>query len=281
MTLFLISLTLPNLREVPPPEISGPGQVAPSQGSPDSPTSKTLTVDASGKPGIPRLDDFPHLSPPMRELVRTWIAQCEETNQALDTIPDPTQRAQVIAFLVNGRENLRKLLNCPLEWGKLPYEEAYEHATEYLAQSLYNSEWPSGDLKKVRTVQGKEGRASGLLSRRIALEFFAYNRQWNVAAESIGRDSEFYHFLQEAGDEYPEASTWNEEIYAWRQMGGRGLVGLTARSCQRALRNTQLESRHPRLYGALNSVTDIPIGIIIDMDSGKTEAGETRKNPFR
>jgi hypothetical protein len=283
MALFLISITLPNLREVPPPEISGPHQVVQSQkplNSPTSPTSQTLTVDASGKPGIPRLDDFSHLSPPMRELVRTWIARCEETNQALDTIPDPTLRAQVIAFLTNGRENLRKFLNCPLEWGKLPYEEAYEHATEYLAQPLYNSEWPSGNLKEIRTIYSKEGRTADSLSRRTSLEFFAYNHQWNVAVRTPIDDSLLSLWCQEAGYEYPESSTWNEEVYSWRQMGGRGLVGLTARSCQRALRNTQLKNRHPRLYGALDSVTTIPIGIILQMDPGKTELGENRKDPY-
>jgi hypothetical protein len=279
MALFLVSITLPNLREATPPEISGPSQGSPSQSSLDSPTYRTLTVDTSGKPGIPRLDDYPHLSPPMRELVRTWIAQCEETNQALDTITDPAQRAQVIAFLTNGRENMRKFLNCPLEWEELPYEEAYKHATEYLAQSLYNSEWPSGDLEEIRTVWGKEGGSSCSLSRRIALEFFAYNRQWNVAAELCVDNNESSHLLQESGYAPLNASTWNEEAYSWRQLGGRGLVCLTVRSCRRALENTPLESRHPTLYSTLNGVGMITLW---KMRAGldKTEPGESRKSPF-
>ena len=49
-----------------------------------------------------------------------------------------------------------------------------------------------------------------------------------------------------------EMNTWNEEVYCWRQLGGRGVVSLAARSYQNTIRNTSLEERHPSLFAILD-----------------------------
>ncbi len=121
---FLVAVTVPNLRrKVSPPEISGVEQVERNTSeSSTSPTSGTLPASdsTSGTQPILNLDDYPHLSPKMRELTQAWLDQCAKTDKALDTITDPTLRAQVRTYLKEQRK-IQAFLNLPLEWDNLRF----------------------------------------------------------------------------------------------------------------------------------------------------------------
>jgi hypothetical protein len=321
LTVFLISITLPNLREATPPEISGPHQVVRSpkpSNSSTSPTSGTLSVSAStsGTQSF-SLDDFPHLSPPMRELTQTWLDRCAETNQALEAIPDPTLRAKASVSL-KIRARVQNLLNLPLRWDQRSNEEVRQYlygwawefppkeefdmaraSSRLISELMYygNSSEPrleeSRQLHKnhpefVRALQ-KELASTLAIKDRMDYEFTIHKEDWRSAASQCrdprwllnrdefgtlmgrragtiyGYDMETWEKIcKEAKEDQIRAanSLWNEEAYCWRQRGIRGMIGLGARSYQRALEGELKEQAHTPLHKTLNKVSDWVVGYI-------------------
>jgi len=260
LTVFLISITLPNLREATPPEISGPHQVAQSQNlsnHPTSPTSQTLSVSTStsGTQSL-SLDDFPHLSPRMRELTQDWLEKHEEMRQAIETqITDPVLRTQALTKLKDLQEKVRAFLNLPLEWENLTYAEAWQRQVGDKPSLYFNLVGDTeAETSRFRTEYPKLGRM--LLSERMCVfgissrtgfELFIHYQDWGAAVDdgmSYMHPPEFFQSFQSQGKTY---NSWEEETYCWQQLGGPGLVGLTARSYQRAL-DTGIQDHNSRLY---------------------------------
>jgi hypothetical protein len=325
MALFLVSITLPNLREVPPPEVSGPHQVVQSQKSSNhstSPTSGTLAASASttGTQSF-SLDDFPHLSPPMRELTQVWLDRCAETNQALEAIPDPTLRAKASVSL-KIRARVQNLLNLPLRWDQRSNEEVrkYLHDWGILGESIPKEEldmarassplvpelmyYDSGSESRLEEVKvlsqnhpefvralRKELVSTLAIRDRMDYEFTIHKEDWRLATdqcrdprwlfnrdefgtlmlERLGRGTIYgyagraYDVARKETDENRVRATnsmWNEEAYCWRQRGIRGMIGLGARSYQRALEGELKEQAHTPLHKTLNKVSGWVVGHI-------------------
>jgi hypothetical protein len=275
---LLIGLTLPDLRrEVTPPEISGPQRVVPSSDSSKNasfPTSGTLSVsgDTSGTSGSLNLDDFPHLSPKMRELAQVWLDRCEETSQALDAITDPALRAQALGYLKTRK--IRGFLNLPLEWRTCPYKEALQHVIgDYRVDRFYGRDNPNNlplfypQCPEFDKALKKELNCFVRASARLSLELSMFYKHWGnttqlcvpmTLTERVSPIQENLH-----------NETWEEEVYCWRQMGPKGMLGLTARSYQRALMKVANDSRSPlvqKLYAAG--------GIMALTMTGEPEEGE-------
>jgi hypothetical protein len=243
---LLIGVTLPDLRrEIAPPEISGPERVAVSQDSSKAalaPTSGTLSVsgDTFGTSGSLHLDDFPHLSPKMRELGQAWLDQCEETSRALDAITDPALRAQAVEYLKTRK--IRGFLNLPLEWGTCPYKEALRHVEDYRFDRFYGLIVDSANRPRFREqcpvfykAYEKEIYCFMRASCRLSFEFFMSYKHWGNTTYSCVFPTSLALGSSIQEGENLQDGTWEEEVYSWRQMGVKGTVGLTARSYQRAL----------------------------------------------
>jgi hypothetical protein len=285
---FLLSITLPDLRrKVTPPEISGPERGTVSQDSSkavSSPTSGTLSVsgDTFGILGSLNLDDFPHLSPKMRELAQGWLDQCEETSKALDAITDPVLRAQALGYLKD-REKVWAFLNRPLEWGHQGFE-AYQKAAEnwrlgrpYSAERerLYagpeiaytaSGEFDTGSGKSLEEVEEfrkkcgefvmafqKEKTRFEILGRRAFFEFCVQDGQWAQAAldcdrnarQSQGGDNfRLFQWDYYRTPEFGEVSTWDEELYCLQQ-SNLGASYRSMRSYEHLL-DTRLQGRVPQ-----------------------------------
>lgn len=264
---FLIGIALPDLRrEVAPPEISGPERVALSPDSSKntfSPTTGTLSVsgDASGTSGSLNLDDFPHLSPKMRELAQAWLDQCEETSQALDTITDPALRAQAVEYLK--KRKIREFLNLPLEWGTCPYKEALRHVKDNRFDRFYGLIVDSANLLRFREqcpvfykAYTKEVYCFMNASIRFSFEFSMFSEHWGNTTR-LCVFPKMMLLVPDSPIQEDENLLWEEEVYSWRQMGVKGTVGLTARSYQRALMKVAKDRRSPlirKLYAAGGAV---------------------------
>jgi len=247
---FLVVLTVPNLRrKVAPPEISGPGQVernrnasASSTGAISGTQAVTASDSTSGTHPILNLDDYPHLSPKMRELTQSWLDRCAETDKTLETITDPVLRAQILGFLKE-RRRIHSFLNVPLKWDELTLLD--------WGKCLAYSEIPNpaiptiegyGDWNQLLDTYPEFGKAfeeerswASVLGERMQFEFEVHGERWDTAAFYCVRGDSYSHvnapFLQEWG----ELSNWEEEVYCLRQMGAPGLACLAGRSYQRAL----------------------------------------------
>ncbi len=285
---LLIGITLPDLRrEVAPPKISGPERVTQSQDSSkniSSPTSGTLSVsgDTSETSGSLNLDDFPHLSPKMRELAQAWLDQCEETSRALDTIADPALRAQALGYLKD-REKVWALLNRPLEWGRQGFE-AYRNAVENLRlgrpysaerERIYvgpeisytaSGEFSTGSGKSLEEVKEfrkkcgefvmafqKEKTQFEVLVRRSFLEFCIQDGHWAEAAVACDRNArqsqggdnfQFFSGEYHRTPEFGEVSVWDEELYCLQQ-SNLGASYQAMRSYEHLL-DTRLQGRVPQ-----------------------------------
>jgi len=267
LTVFLISITLPNLREATPPEISGPHQMAQSQKPSNhstSPTSATQSISTSTSEtqSLLNLDDFPHLSPKMRELTQAWLEQHEKIRQAIEAqITDPVLRAQMLAKLKDRQEKVWALLNLPLEWENQTYEEAWRRRVEdnpsYIfdiggntneEKSRFRDEYP-----ELRRMLSSERICVLGISSRTWFELSIHYQDWGSAVDdgnNYARPPDFDPLFQSQGKTY---HTWEEESYCWRQLGGPGLVGLTARSYQRTL-DTQMQDHYSPLYQNLRGL---------------------------
>ncbi len=261
---LLIGNALPDLsREVAPPEISGPERVAVSRDSSKDtsvPTSGTLSVsgDSPGTSGSLNLDDFPHLSPKIRELAQAWLDQCEKTSRALDTITDPALRAQAVGYLKTRK--IRGFLNLPLEWGTCPYKEALQHVNEdYRVDQFYGRNNPNyltlfySQCREFDKAFKKELNCFLRVSSRLSFELSMSYKHWgNTTQSCVFQKMELTEQSSPIGEDLL-GGTWEEEVYSWRQMGVKGAVGLTARSYQRALMKAANDSRSPlvqKLYAA-------------------------------
>ncbi|HPS03555.1 MAG TPA: hypothetical protein PLA90_18635, partial [Candidatus Sumerlaeota bacterium] len=232
--IFLIAISLPNLcGELPPPEISGPERVArKTSDSPDPGISGTGGVSSSAPTStthsLLNLDDFPHLSPTMRNLTQDWLDQCAETDQALAAITDPALRAQAAALLKN-RGEINAFLNLPLEWGEESdwivevkktrgerYQVIYGGIFTNAALWLYHyypnrldeykerlkdhaGSEPSNPEEIIKILEtypvfadmvGKEVRKMGAVSDRMRFESYAYYCKWYKATDMCAS-----HFL--------------------------------------------------------------------------------------
>jgi len=266
---LLVAITIPNLRrEVAPPEISGPEQVERNTAKSSAPpTSRTLTVASptSATQPLLNLDDFPHLSPKMRELAQAWLDQCSETNKALDAIADPTLRAQASACLKD-RDRMRAFLNRPLNWDGKKFQLAlhnmlwWKFETPYGPNSFPLSEYlldavPPGEgfedqcrlfdqCPEFKNAFRMELYGGWALNTRMTFEYNTQSGLWNNAALTFlmadkMRRGERMNFGPRYRELY-EVVSWDEEVYCMRQMGGRGLAMLTASSYSHALK-THLE----------------------------------------
>lgn len=261
---FLVAITVPNLRrEVAPPEISGPGQVERNRNaSSTDPTSGTLSGTASdstsGTHPLLNLDDYPHLSPTMRKMTQAWLDQCAETDKALDTITDPTQRAQAHEFLKDREKKIAALLSLPLKWENLTFSKAQEHQTQLRLFESYNSfcnalglrynfSWPQEQpgegcpIPEFGAALEKEMYWSLIACSRMQFELRVHHHFWDVAAYTCIANTDVHHAAQICSlpsdhPEWIEINTWDEEVYCLRQnQGVRGWVGLAGRSYQHAL----------------------------------------------
>jgi hypothetical protein len=253
--ILLTVLTVPNLRrEVAPPEVSGThriGRTAPESPSvlpPASSESATSPSQVSAKtPSLFNLDDFPHLSPTMRTLSQAWLDQCEETSRALDSIPNPELRDRMLQFLRIRKDKMRAFLNAPLKWEDQTFKDAESRI--WRGRSIYGVGGRSPE--ELDATLRKEANRFDVLSKRMSFEYYASRKMWDLAADACGwadREASYQHeFLKawrrgrelpadpESRAGYREVNTWDEEVYCLRQMGGRGLVALTARSYQQAV----------------------------------------------
>ncbi len=251
---FLVKITLPDLRrEVAPPEISGPEQIArvdntrenPQLG--DAPTSKTAALDQSGRV-ILDLDDFPHLSPTMRREAETWV-RTWNTRIVPDilAIEDPDLRKQKWDLTSEYIEILRSHLNLPVEW------ETLSNATAYEKTEACSSYWHN------KPLLAHPGFSA--LQERLRFERAVYYEDWaeavgfrdtgvwakRVASNGMQYSSDFdWRDLGNAGVETgvsrpTDRDFWNERVYCWRQMGFVGQLGLVANSYERSLR-TQMRN---------------------------------------
>jgi hypothetical protein len=270
-TTLLVAITTPTLRrEVKPPVISGPQQVSRSSGILDRPTSNTLSASTptSGTQAFLNLDEFPHLSPKMRELTQAWLDRCAETDNALDSITDPALRARAAAFLKGRVEKMRMFLNFPLEWEGQPYQKTLDALALY---RFSNRDESNSDTWKMLLQQcpefaavfEKERSRSSVLKFRLSFEFCAERQHWNSAAEWCAAADRMSHLDSPYLIELRDMNAWDEEIYCWRQMGPAGLAGLTARSYQRAL-DERMEERSPRpFYHRLRMAGDVVVWSIL------------------
>ncbi|HNY28740.1 MAG TPA: hypothetical protein PLA90_05020 [Candidatus Sumerlaeota bacterium] len=253
---LLAGITLPNLwRKVPPPEISGPQRV--SGNASDQPASKTSSSETftSGTLTTLNLDDYPHLSPKMRELAQAWFEQYRKTIEALDTIPDPVLRAQAAATL----ENLWKMqlfLKLPLEWGNQTHWNAFagivtldvqmrggvsayqQDINELVCPGMNKGKSPfqqlSSECPEFTEIFRKEASYFVALTSRMQFELAAYHQKW-IRAEFDCWTNNTFALMAPEGGVLRDAYSWEDEVYCLRQLGGRGITALVARSYQRAL----------------------------------------------
>jgi len=295
LLVFLISVTVPNLRrEVPPPDISGPQQVSQSQSSPDHPTSKTLSISSptSGTQSFLNLDEFPLLSPKMRKLTQAWLDQLDTTSQALETISDPAQRAQVLAYLTASRERIREILNLPLKWDNQTFEDTDRYLNarsvhpyseipnpampsfkDYGEWNLFRSTYPEFD----KAFQQEEFN-SFILTYRMGFEFYIHNGHWNSAAYNcIVADKRHCSTSTLRGD----MNSWEEEVYCLQQMGAPGWAGLAGRSYQRALDSRwQDQPVINKFQATLRMVGYLPLAVPHAIKRKKARESESAaKNP--
>lgn len=279
---FLIAITIPNLRrEVAPPEISGVEQLARNAAKPSAPpTPRTLSgsADVSTSGTCPlNLDDFPHLSPTMRNLAQGWLDQCAETDRLIAAISDPALRAQALSLLKGRETRMRAFLNLPLEWESQPCRETFRHLTgAAIRQNPYGAAYfglrnsyqhfvpeeiaaaPIEFLQKLPELAdslGREVTRLDVMTERMYFELQVRNRMWNTAAVSCVRADRAAHanfYNQKPYDAWvrerqAEAYAWEEEVYCMRQAGVAGLAGLTAHSYQRAL-DSLMDDPDPSLF---------------------------------
>jgi hypothetical protein len=259
LVLFLVLLagiTLPNLwREIPPPEISGSKRI--SGNVPDQPMPKALSSETftSGTLTTLNLDDYPYLSPKMRELAQTWFDQYRQTIEALDTIPDPALRAQAAATLEN-RWKMQLFLKLPLEWGNQTHRDAftrmavsdaqmldrrsaYANINELVYPGMSKGQNPfiqqlSSECPEFTEIFRKEASYFVALTTRMQFELSAYHQKW-IQTEFVCWATNTFALMAPESTILRDAYSWEDEVYCLRQLGGRGIAALVARSYQRAL----------------------------------------------
>jgi hypothetical protein len=253
---FLAAITVPNLRrEVAPPEISGPEQVERNAAEdPASPASRSQSVSASTSATQSLQmdpDDFPHLSPKMRELTRSWFERCAETDRLLGAISDPAQRALALAILAKGRENRRALLNLPLRWDDQTFEETDRYLMSW--NSSYEPDYQSREGASTRgafleahpefkNAFEQESARNELFKERMSFEFYVHSRHWDSAVINCTAADLRAPFNRQL---CPEGmNSWEEEVYCLRQMGVPGWACLAGRSYQHAFDSRWPDRRH-------------------------------------
>jgi hypothetical protein len=220
--------------------------------------SKTLSSETftSGTLTTLNLDDYPHLSPKMRELAQTWFDQYRKTIEALDAIPDPALRAQAAATLEN-RWKMQLFLKLSLEWGNQTYRDAYTRMAVLDGQmrdcgrSAYENinelvcpkkgetnnhfiQQLSSECPEFTEIFRKEASHFVALTYRMQFELSAYHQKW-IQAEFGCYVNNIFALMAPEGGVLRDAYSWDEEVYCLRQLGGRGIAALVARSYQRAL----------------------------------------------
>jgi hypothetical protein len=288
---FLIVITVPNLRrEVAPPEISGPEQAernrnaSPSSTAPTSGTlSGTASDSTSGTHPILNLDDYPHLSPKMRELAQAWLDQCAKTDKALETITDPVLRAQFLEFLKKCRKNIQVFLNEPLKWDKYTGRDGagyvghkWDKFPYYSSPNAISSIKNGDDWMQFKKAHPEFSRAFaeesfGMdpLFERMEFEFAVYNHRWNVASYTCAMN-DFYPLTH--------PNSWEEELYCIRQMGVPGWACLAGRSYQHALdsqRQGQVPSSGFQSY--LRFAGHLPIIVIYNKSKAQEDKSQAKK----
>jgi len=243
---FLFITVIPDLcRRVPPPEISGrnatesePPDSDPIETGKDGPdaTSRTLAVTLS----LPNLDDFPSLSPRMKELARTWLDQCAETSQALAAISDPVEREQARAYLKEQREKIHAILALPGNWDRQAFQNMnrwYFMPSENERGGIYTigrEDYLLIRSPEFRAAFQEEATRFWTLSERMAFEFYVHEGDWKLAAESCAIADRYSSWEHSSYLRWDKMNSWEEELYCLRQMGAPGLPCLLGRSYQRA-----------------------------------------------
>jgi hypothetical protein len=207
----------------------------------------------------------------MRTLTQAWLDQCAQTSQALEAITDPALHERVRASLEDRNEKMRQFLRRAGDWNNQAYKEDYRSQFDPWTVPIYR-DWNSHEevlfhpqcAELNRSILLEKYRI-GELASRMEFELFVHTQEWGIALE-IGADytnvpfripdPEIFHNALYAEPENEPAGnlpdpdllphdavfSWEEEIYCWQQLGNLGLLGLTARSYQKALDN-QMENR--------------------------------------
>jgi len=243
---FLVVITVPNLRrEVAPPDISGPGQVERNRNtSPSSMafTSGTLSATASdstsGTHPFLNLDDYPHLSPKMRELTQAWLDQASETDKVLETIPDPVEHDQARAFLKEQREKIHAVLALPQNRDR----QAFQNMNRWYFMFPENVSLVTDTFHmflcshpKFAAALKEETIRFCTLSERMAFEFYVREGDWALAATSCATADRHSSGELSSYRRWEKMNSWEEEVYCLRQMGVQGWARLAGRSYQRVL----------------------------------------------
>ncbi len=261
--LGLIAISLPNLtREVVPPVISGPRQLEKVEQSremshsdenretpstDDTPTSRTIIVDAAGQE-ILNLRDFPHLSPTMRYLAEEWIVAWKELEEAIGANTGSATPSQIRQKLLQSVEDFKACLNLPLEWGKMSYQETYDKLIENLESDAFRNgmhndfrDGTESSLAVLRVLR-KLDVVRGNMTSRVRSELAIQYGEWG---EAVRASSEIntYREYQRPYDSRPVIEQCREdELFCWRQMGLTGRIGLVARSYEERLPRVQKPS---------------------------------------
>jgi hypothetical protein len=280
---FVVVIAVPTLRrELPPPEISGPDRVSRNASVPPPLETPGTATGSSSRPTsgthtLLNLDDFPHLSPTMRNLTRDWLDQCAETDQALEAIPDPALRARAVALLKN-RGKINELLSRPLEWGKGTDWMEEEAQNLHKRDAVYGEYFTFNALCMIRYFPGRPSEykqslrdSSGFdprkadeliqllekcpafasaiakeadrlwgVSERMGFESYVYHCKWYLAVEQSYirfRMIEHSPDAPSSSEESVPVVSLEEEMYCLRQLGIPGKVGMVARTSQQAIRS--------------------------------------------
>jgi hypothetical protein len=240
-------------------------------------------VSTSATQAQENLDDFPHLSPTLRNLARVWFERCAETDKAIETIPDLTLRRQAIVFLEGRREKMRAFLNFPLEWKSPPgpqTEEIWTRFRFYNRDAVDEEAWNNllTQYPDFADVLEREQRRLHVARFRMFFELCAHNRRWDEAAEWCASAERISRLDYPDLSEFREVSQWDEEVYCWRQMGPTGVLALSARSYQRALDTRMQNLPTSPFYHRLRMAGDLVVWSVImrEKEEETKDAAEQR-----
>ncbi len=280
---FLVAVTVPNLRrEVAPPEISGPGQVERNTSeSSTSPTLGTLTVtdSTSGTQSFLNLDDYPHLSPKMRELTQAWLDRVSGTDKVLETIPDPVKRDQARTFLKEQREKIHAVLALPQNRDRQAFQNMnrwYFMFPENVRLITDTFHMFLSSHPKFEAALNEEGIRFCTLSERMAFEFYVREGDWALAATSCATADRNSSGELSSYRRWEKMNSWEEEVYCLRQMGVPGWACLAGRSYQRAL-DSLWHNQPPanRFQYNLRTLGYLPMNAGLSIFAEKTKENES------
>jgi len=249
VSLGLLALSLPDLtRKVAPPVISGshPFEKTPQNGevsrpdengetprTDDTPTSRTVLVDASGQE-ILNLRDFPHLSPTMRYLAEEWFVAWKELEKIAEVDSDLATRTLIQEKMQRLVEGMKRYLDLPLAWKNDTHYDFIFKMTEIGEKNSLNLEVLSTfcRINEVGTP-GEWARLKSIhddMNNRIQSELAIRHGMWGAAVDDLYRINSGYEKSYDSRTVTRQC--WEDELFCWRQMGLAGQMGLVARSCE-------------------------------------------------